>query len=105
MRMGIGQLAMYPDDPCYDPDRPSWLPYWIDDFTESDCKYNASNILQATGNAAGEAVGAVTGTAASAAGSIIGNAASAAVQNTSISGLAVMGGIAVVVLLLVGFRK
>lgn len=32
-------LAAYPTDAWYDPDRPSWLPYWIDDPTESAQKY------------------------------------------------------------------
>ena len=32
-------LAAYPTDPYYDPDRPAWLPYWIDDPTESAQKY------------------------------------------------------------------
>lgn len=44
-------LGVYPGDPCYDPARPTWLAYWLDDFTESDCKYNASNIGEATLNA------------------------------------------------------
>lgn len=33
------QLGAYPDDPYYDPKRPSWLPYWIDTPTESQAKY------------------------------------------------------------------
>lgn len=62
-------LAAYPGDPCYDSGRPSMLPYWLDDFTESDCKYNASNIVQASINAFGDPgqvasnVGGVTGQA------------------------------------------
>lgn len=32
-------LGAYPTDSYYDPDRPSWLPYWIDDPTESAQKY------------------------------------------------------------------
>jgi hypothetical protein len=28
-------LGAWPTDPYYDPDRPAWLPYWIDDLTES----------------------------------------------------------------------
>ena len=62
-------LAAYPGDACYDPSRPAWLPYWLDDFTESDCKYNASNIVQASINAFGDPgqvasnVGGVTGQA------------------------------------------
>lgn len=32
-------LGLYPSSPCYDPSRPSWLPYWIDDLSESGCKF------------------------------------------------------------------
>jgi hypothetical protein len=41
-RSGVGA---YPTDPYYDPARPSWLPYWIDDPTESANKaaYFAAN--------------------------------------------------------------
>lgn len=31
-------LGAYPDDPYFDPNRPSWLPYWIDSLTESQRK-------------------------------------------------------------------
>ena len=34
-RSGVGA---YPTDAYYDPARPSWLPYWIDDTTESQNK-------------------------------------------------------------------
>ena len=88
--MRIPGLGLYPDQPCFDPDRPALLPYWIDDLTESDCKYNATNILGATANAAGEAVGAVAG----AAGSAIGTAASTAASQFTLSsgmGLAAIG--------------
>lgn len=44
-------MGVYPGDPCYDSSRPSWLPYWLDDFTESDCKWGSSNIAGATLNA------------------------------------------------------
>jgi hypothetical protein len=37
-------LAEYPGYYCYDADRPSWLPYWLDDFTESACKWSPSTI-------------------------------------------------------------
>ena len=30
-------LGFYPDDDCYDPDRSSWLPYWINSPTEEAC--------------------------------------------------------------------
>ena len=33
-------LGAYPTDSYYDPNRPSWLPYWIDDDAESSAKYN-----------------------------------------------------------------
>lgn len=50
MRISLGA---YPTDACYDPNRYSWLPYWIDDFTESNCKWGATNIVGATANAFG----------------------------------------------------
>jgi len=31
-------LGAWPSDPYYDPNRPWWLPYWIDDTTESQNK-------------------------------------------------------------------
>lgn len=40
-KRGMGE---YPGYYCYDAARPSWLPYWIDDFTESTCKYSPSTI-------------------------------------------------------------
>jgi hypothetical protein len=33
------RMGAYPEDPYYDPNRPSWLPYWIDTPTESYRKY------------------------------------------------------------------
>src|SRR5271166_4172113 len=41
---GIRGLGEYPGYYCYDAGRPSWLPYWIDDLTESACKYSPSTI-------------------------------------------------------------
>lgn len=40
--VGLGE---YPGYFCYDAARPSILPYWLDDFTESACKYSISNIV------------------------------------------------------------
>lgn len=40
-------LGAYPTDSFYDPDRPAWLPYWIDDPTESAQKlqmYGGANV-------------------------------------------------------------
>ncbi len=69
-------LGLYPGDPCYDPDRPSWLPYWIDDFTESDCFYNAPNVIAAVPNAAGYMAGQAVGITANAVGTGIAAATS-----------------------------
>ena len=52
-------LGAYPDDPYYDPNRPSWLPYWIDTPTESLAKYNSENMIQATATAGGQAIGSI----------------------------------------------
>ncbi len=42
LRTGMGE---YPGYYCYDAQRPSWLPYWLDDFTESGCKASPSTII------------------------------------------------------------
>lgn len=84
--MTIGHIGAYPDQSYYDPDRPSWLPYWIDDVTESEAKYNAQNLLQATGNAAGTAVGTV----AAAGGTGIANAFSSALGGMDFSTIAIL---------------
>jgi len=34
-------LAEYPGYYCYDANRPSWVPYWWDTWTESTCKLKA----------------------------------------------------------------
>lgn len=52
-------LGMYPDQTCFDADRPGWLPYWLDDLTESRCKVN----LVVTGNTTGNTGTASTGSA------------------------------------------
>lgn len=36
-RQLVRGLGLYPDEPCYDPARPSWLPYWLSSYTEEDC--------------------------------------------------------------------
>jgi len=33
----LANLGFYPDHQCYDPNRWSWLPYWINNVTEQDC--------------------------------------------------------------------
>jgi len=32
-------FGVYPDNPCYDAQRPSWMPYWLDTFGENACKW------------------------------------------------------------------
>lgn len=47
MYQALKGLGAYPTDSYYDPDRPSWLPYWIDDATESAQKlgmYGNANV-------------------------------------------------------------
>jgi hypothetical protein len=41
---GVQGLGEYPGYYCYDANRPSWLPYWIDDFAEEECNLSPSNI-------------------------------------------------------------
>lgn len=33
-------LGARPGDSCYNPDRPSWMPYWLDTFSEEACRYS-----------------------------------------------------------------
>jgi hypothetical protein len=43
-------LGMYPDETCFDPTRPSWMPYWFDTFGEEACKANEFLWGNTTGN-------------------------------------------------------
>lgn len=49
LSMGLG---MYPDETCFDVNRPSMLPYFFDDLTESQCKINLLTSGNTTGNTA-----------------------------------------------------
>ena len=99
----LAGLGAYPEDAYFDKDRPSWLPYWLDTPTESERKYNAANLIQATVNAAGTAAGTVVGAGVSYAA----NGVATAAQNTfdasnlSMGGYMVLGGVALLALLLV----
>jgi hypothetical protein len=44
MQVALRGLGEYPGYYCYDANRPSWLPYWIDSFTEEQCNLSPSNI-------------------------------------------------------------
>lgn len=39
MYQSMRGLAAYPTDSYYDPNRPAWMPFWLDDLTESAQKY------------------------------------------------------------------
>jgi hypothetical protein len=45
-------IGAYPDETCFDPTRPSLLPYWVDDLTESSCWWNEVLWGNTTGNTA-----------------------------------------------------
>jgi len=40
----LGGLGEYPGYYCYDANRPSWLPYWIDSVNESMCRWNPKTV-------------------------------------------------------------
>lgn len=68
MKLGLGAYPTQTDgtpNPCYDADRPSLLPYWLDDFTEEACRVAAGHSVFADagteiGTMAGGVVGGVT---------------------------------------------
>lgn len=80
MRMNLQSLGAYPDQVWYDPTRPSWLPYWIDDFTESANKYGSTSITDQMAGVVGAAAGAVGSAAGSAIGTGLSNAVGSAVE-------------------------
>ena len=62
--LGIIMLGAYPTDTFYDPNRPSWLPYWLDTPTESEMKYGVTSIpaaLPGAATAIGQTVGTTVG--------------------------------------------
>jgi hypothetical protein len=50
--MQLQGLGEYPDETCFDASRPSWLPYWLNDLTESQCEINLLLTGNTTGNTA-----------------------------------------------------
>jgi len=82
-RRGMG---MYPDETCFDSTRPSWLPYWLDDIQEPQCKLN----LLFSGNPTGNTAQAGTFVTDSS-GAVVPAAAPATVQN-AMSACASSGG-------------
>jgi hypothetical protein len=67
MRFKGNGLGLYPDElnpqgvACYDPNRPSWLPDWIDTPTESACYYNSPTLAGQAGAVVGQAVNQAVG--------------------------------------------
>jgi hypothetical protein len=37
MTLSLRGIGSYPNEPCYDPNRASWLPYWIPNGNETAC--------------------------------------------------------------------
>lgn len=80
-------LGVYPGNACYDANRPSWLPYWFDDLTESDCKYPAgvlADLPQAEAN--------ITGVIGQTAGATVADVADAAAAGAASAGQGVVAG-------------
>jgi len=102
-------MGAYPGDSYYDAGRPGWLPFWIDTVTESERKYQADSILQATVNAAGMAAGTVAGSVVSYAAGSVANAVTAAIDKTTASlapsGYVVLAGAALAAFLLLKGRR
>jgi hypothetical protein len=69
-------VGMYPDETCFDTARPSWLPYWFDDFTETACSWNEGLF----GNKTGDTTQPGTFTT-DANGNVVATAAPATIQN------------------------
>jgi hypothetical protein len=45
MEVALRGLGEYPGYYCYDANRPSWVPYWIDTFTEEQCNLTPRNMV------------------------------------------------------------
>lgn len=73
MVLNLSSLGAYPDQTYYDPNRPSWLPYFIDTPTESASKYGTTNVI-------GQ-MGGVVGVAATDVGSVAGEAVGSAINS------------------------
>jgi len=80
-------VGAYPDDSYFDPNRPSWLPYWLDTPTESAAKYGSESTLGQMGGVVGSAGAAVAGGIADATAGAVSNAVA-----TSLSGTLLLAG-------------
>jgi hypothetical protein len=86
-------VGAYPDDPYYDVNRPSWLPYWIDDSAESAMKYGSTSTVGQMGGVVGSAGAAVAGGIADAASAAVSNAVSTSLSGTLVIAAVVIGGL------------
>lgn len=84
MRVSLGA---YPTDTYYDPNRPSWLPYWLDDSAESAAKYGTTDLAGQMGGVVGAATGDITSGIASAAT----NAGVQLINTSGFSGILLLG--------------
>jgi hypothetical protein len=80
-RVCVRGVGAYPDETCFDPARPSWLPYWIDDLTESGCKLNLIVSGNPTGNTAQPGTFNADGTPAATPGAVQNAMAACAAQS------------------------
>jgi hypothetical protein len=42
-KTGLSGLGLDPSNPCYDPERPSWMPAWLNDSNEQACMQAAQS--------------------------------------------------------------
>lgn len=87
--MQLSGLGAYPEDAYFDPERPDWLPYWIDTPNESDMKWHTT--LPEVGGYIGQVAGGAANMIGEVAGGIAGGAASGLSRSVNISGLLVLG--------------
>src|SRR5580704_10853489 len=96
MRVGLG---LNPGDPCYDQNRPSWLPYCINDVAESECESGTTDILSAACSDIGQQTGAALTEAGSALASGAASGVASGLSNFTLGGsVLAIGAIAVVAL-------
>jgi hypothetical protein len=92
-------LGLNPGDPCYDPTRPSWLPYWFNDIQESECESGTTNWWAAGWSDLGQQGGAAVTEAVRDVASGAAAGAAAEASDISLSGGLLIGGVVVAAVL------
>ena len=87
-------LGAYPEDPYFDPNRPSWLPYFFDTPTESASKWKTESTLGQMAGVVGYTVSNAANMAGSLVGSVGGGAASGLGAGLNLPGYLLLGGAA-----------